>query len=353
MSVIVRNNPSAGVGGSTSKGFPPGDISNIQHTVNDSKVLIKWTDPEDTIVDEVVFAKWKGTILVRNSGHYPNNIKDGDIVIDNTIRNKYKDIWYEDDNIINNRVYYYRFFPYSEDKVYNDSSNLIFKDKPVSFAPTLADNTWEQIAAASESGNIPSTWKVGDEIDLTLSGSFNETITLQIWDFNHFDKSDDTGKAGICFGMKHLMKNKQQMNSSSTTNGGWNATNMRNTVMNNIFNSMPAELKAVIKEVNTYANKGNNNSLSQVCTDKVFIPGFNELGYTNQNYDGNQTKFPIFSDNNSRIKKMNNGSGSAERWWTRSPCYTGTTDFRGVDTDGDLNRYVAYNSVGVCFCFNI
>ena len=151
--------------------------------------------------------------------------------------------------------------------------------------------------------------------------------------------------------MKHLMKNTQQMNSSSTSSGGWNATNMKKTVMNNVFNSMPAELKAVIKEVKTEANKGGGNSSSQACTDKVFLPGFNELGYTNQNYDGNQTKFPIFSNNNSRIKKMNNGSGSAEYWWTRSP--TGSSGFRSVGTNGDWAYSVADGSGGVCFCFNI
>ena len=77
--------------------------------------------------------------------------------------------------------------------------------------PILKDNTWEQIIAASETNSIPSTWKVGDEIDLTLSGKYNETVTLQIWDFNHYDKSDGSGKANICFGMKNLMKDKQCM----------------------------------------------------------------------------------------------------------------------------------------------
>ena len=72
--------------------------------------------------------------------------------------------------------------------------------------PVLKENTWEEIIWASEHDYIPDTWKVGDEIDLTLSGKYNETVTLQIWDFKHFDKSDGSGKANILFGMKHLMK---------------------------------------------------------------------------------------------------------------------------------------------------
>ncbi len=356
MSVLFKSPSSSGgsIGGGSSKGFPPGDISNIIHTVNDSKVLIKWTDPDDTVLDNIVFIKWKGTILVRNSDHYPTSIKDGDVVLDNTIKNKYKDTFYEDNNLVNNTTYYYRFFPYSEDKVYNDSGAMIFKDKPLAFAPILKDNTWEQIIAASESGNIPSTWKVGDEIAIQLSGVFNETITLQIWDFKHFDKSDGTGKAGICFGMKHLMKNYQQMNSSNTNRGGWNECNMKKIVMNNIFNSIPIEIRNHIKEVNTYANKGGGgvNSSSQVCTDKIFIPGFQELGWSG-NYDGNQVKFPIFSDNNSRIKKRNNGSGSAQYWWTRSPYYARYEYFTAVYRDGGSDYNTADYSYGVCFCFNV
>ena len=354
MSVLFKSPSNSGgsIGGSN-KGFPPGDISNIQHTVNDSKVLIKWTDPEDTIVDEVVFAKWKGTLLIRNSDHYPTSIKDGDIVIDNIEKNKYKDVWYEDNNLTNNITYYYRFFTYSEDKVYNDSSNLIFKEKPLSFAPILKDNTWEQIHKASESGNIPSTWNIGDEITIQLSGSFNEPITLQIWDFKHFDKTDGSGKAGICFGMKNLMKNEQKMNSYDTNSGGWNATDMKKTIMNNIYNSIPVEIRNHIKEVNTEANMGGRNSSSQVCTDKVFIPGFTECGGGWNNYDGNQTKFPIFSDNNSRIKKLNNSSGSVQWWWTRSPYYN-NDNFCDFAHDGSSSSYGhAGSGVGVCFCFNI
>ena len=361
MSVLFKSlsNNNVSIGGSN-KGFPPGDISNIIHKVNDSKVLIKWTDPEDTVLDNVIFIKWKGTLLVRNSDHYPTSIKDGDVVLDNTIRNKYKDIFFEDTGLVNNHIYYYRFFPYSEDRVYNDNSNMIFKDKPLNMAPILKDNTWEQIIVASESGNIPSTWNIGDEIDITLSGRFNEPITLQIWDFNHFDKSDGTGKAGICFGMKHLMKDKQLMNSSDINTGGWNNTNMKKTIMNNIYNSIPIEIRNHIKEVNTYANSGGESSSSSqglLSKDKVFLLGLTECtdNWSSQNRtETGQKKFPIFSDYDSRIKKLNNGNGSAHDWYSRSPAYftnDGFCSFNGYGNFGSSTY--ASSSYGVCVCFNV
>ena len=228
--------------------------------------------------------------------------------------------------------------------------------------PILKNNTWEQIAAASESGIASSLWKVGDEIDLTLSGDFNETVTLQIWDFNHFDKSDGSGKAGICFGMKNLMNDSKALNSYDHGNyGGWNDSAMRNTVMQNILKSIPSNLRSYIKEVNTYANKGGDSSSSSkglLSKDKVFIPGFTEIfgpsvWISQSKTESNQKQFPIFTDNNSRIKKMSNGSGDAYFWWTRSPSYNDTNCFCNVNTDGSDNYYSVIGSYGVCFCFNV
>ena len=359
MSVIIRGpGGSSTVIGGSSKGFPPGDVTGITSTVNNQKVLIKWTDPEDVIVGGSTLSTWAGTLIIRNPDHYPTSIKDGDVVVDSKVKNAYKDKYFEDTGLQNNHTYYYRFYPYNSNKEYNDSSNLVFKQKPVSFAPTFADNTWEQIIAASESNSIPSTWKVGDEITIQLSGSFNEPITLQIWDFKHFDKSDGSGKAGICFGMKHLMKSTQKMNSSDTNSGGWNNCVMKKTVMNNIYNSIPVEIRNHIKEVNTYANSGGNGSSSQglLSKDKVFLPGLTECdnSWSSQNRtETGQKKFPIFSDNNSRIKKLSNGSGSANWWWTRSPYYSNASRFCSFYGTGGYHNYGASLSRGVCFCFNI
>ena len=359
VSVIVRGGASATISGSSSKGFPPGDVTSISSTVNNGRVLIKWSDPKDTVVDGTTISAWKGTLLIRNADHYPESIKDGDVVVDNTTRDAYKNTWYTDSGLTNNHKYYYRFFPYNTAKVYNDSSNLIFAAIPLSFAPTLKDNTWEQIKAASEGDAIPSTWNVGDEINITLSGTFNETVTLQIWDFKHFDKSDGSGKAGIVFGMKHLMKNTKPLTPDSSNNyGGWNATTMKKTTVGQILSSMPSNLQSYIKEVNTYANQGGASTSSSkglVSKDKVFLPGVTEVGATFQSgTESGQTKFPIFTDDNSRIKKMNNGSGDANYWWTRSPYYDRGGYFCYVISGGNAGgaNYPS-NYYGVCFCFCI
>ncbi len=361
MSILIKANNGSSVGGGSSKGFPPGDITNISIRSVTRSVLLNFSDPDSSIYNNITLSTWNSTIIVRKEGLAPTSIKDGDIILTNTIKNKYKDDCFTDSDVEVGKTYYYRFYTMSTDKVYNDSTSMIRSVKVSEADAILKNNTWEQINAASESGIASSLWKVGDEIDLTLSGSFNETVTLQIWDFNHFDKSDGSGKAGICFGMKNLMKSKQHMNTSNTNSGGWNNTVMRNTTMQNVYNSMPTDLQNVIKEVNTYANKGGGSTSSnagKLSKDIVFLPGSTEVNNNDWPYQNptetNQKKFPIFTDNNSRIKKTNNGSGDASLWWTRSPYYgNGADGFFGVNFNGTTTPDGSSSSDGVCFCFNV
>ena len=360
MSVLIKRTDSSSGGGS--KGYPIGNVTNVTIKGGYKKVTIKWTDPDDVIVGDKTLSTWQSTALVRKKGSIPMGINDGTIVLESTEKNKYKNTEYIDSNLEID-TYYYRFFICNTDKIYNNDSSMIYSVNVVEFDSTLKNNSWDQIAAASEAGLASSMWKVGDEIDITLSGTFSETITLQIWDFNHFDKSDGSGKAGICFGMKNLMKDTQQMNTSNTNSSGWNNTYMRNTVMNNIFNSMPSELQNVIKKVNTYANYGDGDTNTtpgwgKLCADKVFLPGYTELigqSYYQSNTEKKQTQFSLFTSNSSRTKKLSNSSGNVSEWWTRSPYYSLTNKFCNISTSGDgngVNEY-ATDSNGVCFCFNV
>ena len=359
MSVLIKRIDSASGGGS-SKGYPPGNINIIKKSGLNGSVSLRWSDPDNIVSGNQTLSTWSSTILVRKEGSAPKSPTDGTVVITNTTKNKYKDTDLVDSGLTNGKTYYYRFFTVNTDKVYNTDSSMIYTIKVSQLNSILKNNTWEQINTASESGIASSIWKVGDEIDLTLSGTFNETVTLQILDFNHFDKSDGSGKAGIVFGMKHLMKNYQQMNSYNTNSGGWNDSAMRNTVMQNIYKSIPSNLQKVIKEVNTYANQGGyseSSSVGKLSKDKVFLPGDTEVydKWSSQAAtESNQKKFPIFTDNNSRIKKMNNGSGDAYHWWTRSPHYNSSDCFCSVNYAGVANCINgAGDSIGVCFCFNV
>lgn len=218
--------------------------------------------------------------------------------------------------------------------------------------PIFGNNTWEQINAACESGMIPDTWKIKDEITVTLSEPYNIKVVLQIWDFNHYEKSDGSGKAGIVLGCKHIPFT-DQMNISFINEGNWETSYMSKTIMEDIYNAMPSSLQNAVKTVNIGSDTGYNGE-SVTIQDKVFLPSGKEVGFTNIYYDIIQgTKFPIFSDNSSRIKKTNNGTGSANYWWLRSSHTGGSYGFYFVGIDGGWGSYSATNNYGVVFCFCI
>ena len=352
MSIILKGNNIS----SNNNGIGPGEVTNIKASQNASSIILSWANPSNVVIDGTTLSIFDHVIIVRNESRYPTSIKDGNTIYSGN------GTTCSDSDVIKNKKYYYRFFVYDTNKLCNNNMSMIIENTFYGIDPILKNNTWEQINAASEAGIASSLWKVGDEIDITLSGTFNETVTLQIWDFKHFDKSDGSGKAGIVFGMKNLMKDVQYMNSSHTNSGGWNNTAMKKTVMANILKSMPSNLQSYIKEVNTYANQGLGSSSSStglLSKDKVFLPGMTEMFGKNYKPDQsetekNQKKFPIFTNDNSRIKKLSNGSGDAYQWWLRSAIYGNNSDcFCDVTIYGTHDYTGASYGYGVCFCFNV
>lgn len=185
------------MGGGT-KGYPTADVSNITGAPSGGlKILLKWTDPEDTVLDNAVLSSWHSTLIVRKMNSVPESVKDGVLILENTVKNQYQNTWYEDTNsLIDGATYYYRFFTKSTEGIIGDGSPTI-KVTASEYSDILANNTWDLISEAAESGIAKELWDIGDEIDISVGGTFSGTYTLQIWDFEHYEKSDGSGKAGI------------------------------------------------------------------------------------------------------------------------------------------------------------
>ena len=99
MSVIMRN-ICGGSNGGSSKGFPPGDVNIISINSGVKSCKIKFSDPDNSIYNNTTLSIWSSTIIVRKEGSAPTSIKDGDIILINTERNKYKDNYFVDNNVV-------------------------------------------------------------------------------------------------------------------------------------------------------------------------------------------------------------------------------------------------------------
>ena len=123
--------------------------------------------------------------------------------------------------------------------------------------------------------------------------------------------------------------------------------------------AIPAELRNALKSVTKYTNNNGSSSASSAVTattDYFFLLSeyevFGNITYSNS-YEANyQQQYAYYSAGNSKVKYRHNSTGSAARWWLRSPYAGNSTSFVYVYTDGTVYYYIAYASLGLApgFC---
>ena len=352
MSILFRSNTVinySAINGES--GYPTYDVYNVSiSNYGNLSIMIKWNDPEDTKVDNIVLSEWYSTIIVRKIGSPPNNINDGVIILENTIRNQYSDTGYIDSNLIDGNDYYYRFFTYSKTNVLGDGSPTV-KITAATIDPILENNDWDIISNTSENGMAESTWSIGDK-------KYIGNNSVSIIDFNHYDKSDGSGKAGITFMFDQVIMVNVPMGQSSVNNEYWNVCHARSVYMSQILDSFPVKLQNAIKEVKvkSYTRRYYGDSDYIVSSkDKIFLPSSYEL---NLSYEIDGSKFPIFTNNSSRIRKYNNNSCS---YWLRNHTYIGASSssmpgYKAIDKTGDSDSFYkdyTSSSLGFVPIFNI
>lgn len=241
------------------------------------------------------------------------------------------------------------------------NTTLFAKFELLTVSPAV--DSWETIGFVSDAiakGDDPArfNYHVGDEKNITLST--NESITLQILGFNHDDKADGTGKTGITWGMKNLLSTTYRMNATNTNVGGWNSSELRNTVLSNLFNQLPDDLRLGIKQVTKLSTAGNASTNIVTSTDKLFL--FSEVeidGTTTATYADEGVQYQYWktvkdaSVGENRIKNLSNGTGSPNNWWLRAPSIANATQFRYFISTGGIFQMNTTSTFGICFGFAV
>ncbi len=212
------------------------------------------------------------------------------------------------------------------------------------FNSNFASNTWEQIIAACQSGNVPDTWVAGDSKAMTIDG-----VNYQ---FDIVGKNHDTYTAGgiapLTFGLHDCYGTKYQMNSSKTNSTGWDNSKMRTETLPAILAKMPENIQNGIRAVNKLTATSGSSSTIKTASDKLFT--FSEMevyGSARYSYRGEGKQYDYYKAGNSKVKKVGN---KVSWWWLRSP-FTNSDSFCAVFTDGSIIGGSANNPAGVCFGF--
>lgn len=212
----------------------------------------------------------------------------------------------------------------------------------------FATSTWAEIKTAVQGGinglDLSSVWNIGDTKSVTLTT--NEVIELQIAGFNHDIYSDGVA-APVTFVMKDCLSSVEPMNTANNNAGGYPASTMKTYVETNIYNKLPSDLKAIVAPVKKkcYTAYNDASSLNEANYNVWLLAEaevFDSVSHTIGNGEG--TKYPIFTDNTSRVKKVN----TVDRlWWLRSCTKYSGRSFVLVYDDGNVSYTNAADYYGV------
>ena len=151
------------------------------------------------------------------------------------------------------------------------------------------------------------------------------------------------------------------MNSSSTNVGGWPASSMRRFVNNDIYNSLPSNLKNGIIDTTVVSSHRSSDSSNFTSIDKLYLLAPKEIysdGYISSDTAKYLTrqldyykKEGVTTSNYSKAIKMYNSTATI--WWLRSAVSSGDRNFFTITSDGNWSGINAYTAFGVSPAFRI
>ncbi len=240
---------------------------------------------------------------------------------------------------------------------------------------SFADDSWATIASNVKAGNT-SNYHVGDEKEVDL-GTYGKHM-VRIANMSTPDECNQNGFSQSACGFvveftdiitTHNMNPKGDYNGKTYNSGwnkdGWPKSQMKTFIDNDIYNSLPEELKSVIITTETVSGHGKEDTDNFTSPDKLYLLSAAEVwaqGTSDdidcdtardktRQLDYYNSKGVTTSSYASAIK--NNSSGSAAVWWLRSASSNTNDYFYFVHRNGICNIYIAYITFGVSPAFRI
>ena len=221
---------------------------------------------------------------------------------------------------------------------------------------------WGTIVRNVKSGNT-NMYKTGDTKEVNLGSTYG-THTLRIANISTPSECSTTGfsqtACGFVLEFADIITTRI-MNSSSTNVGGWPASSMRRFVNNDIYNSLPSNLKNGIIDTTVVSSHGSSDSSNFTSIDKLYLLAPKEIysdGYLSSDTAKYLTrqldyykKEGVTTSNYSKAIKMYNSTATI--WWLRSAVSSGDRNFFTITTDGNWSGINAYTAFGVSPAFRI
>lgn len=203
------------------------------------------------------------------------------------------------------------------------------------FNSSLNENTWEEIRNASDEGLASSYWKVGDYKDFVLNGtagsmSFtDEPVRAVIIGFDHNSAREGTNKIHFQILQNQSGRNialyGAYMQPNQTDPGGWEDTYMHDTIMPELLDTLPQDLRNVLKTVTKWTDNTGGQGDSTVLTSTeetlFLLSSYEVYGKTlgaHPDESSYQQRYTYWAEGNSKTAYRHNDTGTKCPWWLRS-----------------------------------
>lgn len=213
--------------------------------------------------------------------------------------------------------------------------------------PVFANNDWAMIRKVVRSGNIPSTWAIGDRKPITLSNG--QTISYRICDMQagRYALADGSGSSNIVLEPITLISNLDaKMNNTSSNAGGFAQSAMRTAALVDALALFPTDVQNAMSEVLVLSGIGGGaTSSASSSANKIFLPAEMEMFASKTHSIGDAEcplgQFDYYKIHNTDAHRIKSRGGPAITYWLRSPVFGSTTNFCGVYTNGSAGSYTA------------
>ena len=212
---------------------------------------------------------------------------------------------------------------------------------------TLAGNVDGAMREAKKHGFVADDGSLRNDLVKEFKLADGTTVQAQLVGVYHDPRSNNSGNAGMSF-IVTVPVSKGAMNSTATNAGGWEASELRSVLNDEVFGSLPADLQNYIVGVKKSTNNvGQTDSADAVTmtNDKLWPLSFVEImgepegqqGYAEVlNAEGSQ--YALLSNagfKNDLLQKI--AAYQSLNWWLRTPNPETTTQFytqgTGYDTE--------------------
>ena len=277
---------------------------------------------------------------------------------------------FKDDIIKSNENAIYFLWLYLDNTTPNDAQKTYFVgniDVEGEYIPNIAapnnfsTDSWSTIVKAIQENNI-GKYNVGDtkEIDMGTYG----THTLRIANKSTPSECSTEGFSQTACGFVLEFQDiitTSKMNTAYSNTGGWNNAEMNTFINNNIYNSLPNELKEIIIDTIVVSSYGKNDTANFTTTNKLYLLAPKEI-YTDYAETTDTAKdltriLDYYKEKrvtmNSYANAIKYNNSTATWWWLRNAPSSNSGNFFGVNVTGILNNNYAHFVGGVSPAFRI